>query len=161
MQFKVHGYLFYLFIYLFRLATVRRRSIPMLFDFEDFKQRQRYRFGPHFVLYALFVVWNAEIVNIKKPEPNKSWTNKVCYKKYANKLKRKADILTSHVRVFRPGQHENEREWVRNIWNGWFDIVFPPPAETLRSPDDVDFRDNDDNSTSDGKTKTAVSGYVV
>ena len=35
------------------------------------------------------------------------------------------------VVCFRRARAENEREWARDIWNKWFDQVFPPtPAES-------------------------------
>ena len=32
--------------------------------------------------------------------------------------------------------HEDEREWVRGLWNTWFDQVFPPTPEDSENEDD-------------------------
>ena len=52
------------------------------------------------------------------------------------------------------GLFENEREWVRNIWNGWFDNIYPPtPHES--TDEDEDFGDIESLTVKEERTKTS------
>ena len=48
--------------------------------------------------------------------------------------------------LLRKARAENEREWTRDIWNKWFDEVFPPtPVESeVSSDEDEDYEDEQD-----------------
>lgn len=42
------------------------------------------------------------------------------------------NVAALHVDIafnYSPQKAENEREWVRDIWNEWFDQIFPPTPE--------------------------------